>query len=63
MQPEVLAIEVQLIKALPLCKLERIWRHPGEHNVSIIESIISTEDCKLVVTCKMQNRNATDKLN
>ena len=22
-----------------------------------------TEDCKLVVTCKMQNRNATDKLN
>ena len=21
------------------------------------------EDCKLVVTCKMQNRNATDKLN
>ena len=21
----------------------------------------STEDCKLVVTCKMQNRNATDK--
>ena len=24
---------------------------------------LSTEDCKLVVTCKMQNRNATDKLN
>ena len=23
----------------------------------------TTEDCKLVVTCKMQNRNATDKLN
>ena len=23
----------------------------------------ATEDCKLVVTCKMQNRNATDKLN
>ena len=23
----------------------------------------STEDCKLVVTCKMQNRNATDQLN
>ena len=22
-----------------------------------------TEDCKLVVTCKMQNRNAIDKLN
>ena len=22
-----------------------------------------TEDCKLVVTCKMQNRNTTDKLN
>ena len=22
-----------------------------------------TEDCKLVVTCNMQNRNATDKLN
>ena len=22
-----------------------------------------TEDCKLVVTCKMQNGNATDKLN
>ena len=22
-----------------------------------------TEDCKLVVTCKMHNRNATDKLN
>ena len=22
-----------------------------------------TEDCKFVVTCKMQNRNATDKLN
>ena len=25
--------------------------------------VIGTEDCKLVVTCKMQNRNATDKLN
>ena len=25
--------------------------------------IASTEDCKLAVTCKMQNRNATDKLN
>ena len=24
---------------------------------------VVTEDCKLVVTCKMQNRNATDKLN
>ena len=24
---------------------------------------IYTEDCKLVVTCKMQNRNAIDKLN
>ena len=24
---------------------------------------LATEDCKLVVTCKMQNRNATDKLN
>ena len=24
---------------------------------------LDTEDCKLVVTCKMQNRNATDKLN
>ena len=24
---------------------------------------IVTEDCKLVVTCKMQNRNTTDKLN
>ena len=24
---------------------------------------VGTEDCKLVVTCKMQNRNATDKLN
>ena len=23
----------------------------------------ATEDCKLVVTCKMQYRNATDKLN
>ena len=23
---------------------------------------VYTEDCKLVVTCKMQNRNATDKL-
>ena len=23
---------------------------------------MGTEDCKLVVTCKMQNRNATDKL-
>ena len=24
--------------------------------------IFVTEDCKLVVTCKMQNRNASDKL-
>ena len=24
---------------------------------------LHTEDCKLVVACKMQNRNATDKLN
>ena len=28
-----------------------------------ILSCATTEDCKLVVTCKMQNRNATDKLN
>ena len=27
------------------------------------ETVPITEDCKLVVTCKMQNRNATDKLN
>ena len=26
-------------------------------------SFPETSDCKLVVTCKMQNRNATDKLN
>ena len=29
------------------------WDHPYKEG---------TEDCKLVVTCKMQNRNATDKL-
>ena len=28
-----------------------------------LHSIACTENCKLVVTCKMQNRNATDKLN
>ena len=27
------------------------------------ERVPITEDWKLVVTCKMQNRNATDKLN
>ena len=26
------------------------------------ETAAATEDCKLVGTCKMQNRNATDKL-
>ena len=30
---------------------------------STLSRITYTEDCKLVVTCKMQNRNATDKLN
>ena len=30
---------------------------------SCVLSSHNTEDCKLVVTCKMQNRNATDKLN
>ena len=30
---------------------------------SLANSNLATEDCKLVVTCKMQNRNATDKLN
>ena len=30
---------------------------------SRFELMTLTEDCKLVVTCKMQNRNATDKLN
>ena len=28
-----------------------------------VSTVRGTEDCKLVVTCKMQNRNATDKLN
>ena len=33
-------------------------------NIILVCVIIeSTEDCKLVVTCQMQNRNATDKLN
>ena len=39
---------------------------PVKKTVEFLESIATgwfTEDCKLVVTCKMQNRNATDKLN
>ena len=31
--------------------------------MALLTGVQCTEDCKLVVTCKMQNRNATDKLN
>ena len=44
------------------CRLVDCQSHTAQNSVVQCKRIFLL-DCKLVVTCKMQNRNATDKLN